>query len=286
MTQSILITGASTGIGKAAALLLDKSGYRVFAGVRKEKDAETLRAQGTKNLQPIILDVMNTKHIDQAFEQVQAATSNKGLKALINNAGYNYIEPFEMTDETKARAMMETNFFGLYKMSQRFLPLLRAYTDAHSDQANLINVGSIGSRIGFPWESFYHASKFAVLGFSESLRFELATQRIAVSAVLPGGIKTEFIGKALGEINAGLEKFPVSNPYHKGLAKYAAMLPQAEKFGSPPEKVGQEILRILQTAHPRLKYFVGTDAKIFNAMARFLPESWVHAIIRSQFIAS
>lgn len=191
----VLLTGASTGIGRATALHLDQLGYTVFAGIRREQDGIELKKRASERLTPINLDITKPDHIASALTVVGQACGNTGLAALVNNAGYNYNAAFEFTDEAKARQMMEVNFFGLYKMSQAFIPLLRQYARSSGRRAKLINIGSIGSVLGFPWESFYHASKFAVLGLTESLRYELRSQGISAVAVLPGGIKPSLCPK-------------------------------------------------------------------------------------------
>jgi NAD(P)-dependent dehydrogenase (short-subunit alcohol dehydrogenase family) len=158
---TVLITGASTGIGQATALLLDRLGYRVFAGYRRQADAEALRAAGSMNLRPVRLDVTDPEDVQTAVAEVNEACGAAGLTALINNAGYTYVSAFECTEEVQARALMETNFFGLYRLSQACLPLLRRKVHHSGGTAKLINIGSVGSLIGIPWQAFYHASKFA-----------------------------------------------------------------------------------------------------------------------------
>lgn len=284
--QIILLTGASTGIGRATALHLDQLGYTVFAGVRREQDGAALRQTASERLKPIILDITNPDHVANALAVVGAACGDAGLLALINNAGYNYISAFEYTDETKARQMMEVNFFGLYKMSQAFIPLLRQYARQHGgDRAKLINIGSIGSIVGLPWEPFYHASKFAVLGLTESLRYELRAQRISAVAVLPGGIKTDFMPKTDASLAEAIAAMPNEGKqlYGAGLSKYKSLIPVADKYGSEPLKVAQRIARVVAATNPGMQYLVGADAHLLFGLARVLPVSWRHALLRGQF---
>ncbi|WP_461051917.1 SDR family NAD(P)-dependent oxidoreductase [Spirosoma arcticum] len=283
--QIVLLTGASTGIGRATALHLDQLGYTVFAGVRREQDGFELQKQASGRLKPIILDITKPDDIANALAVVGQACGNKGLAGLVNNAGYNYNAAFEFTDEAKARQMMEVNFFGLYKMSQAFIPLLRRYAKHTGERSKLINIGSIGSVLGFPWESFYHASKFAVLGLTESLRYELRDQRISAVAVLPGGIKTEFMPKTSDGIDAAIAAMPPEGRqlYSNGLTKMKSMIAQAVRFGSEPEKVARRIARVIEAANPNMQYFVGADARFFFGLARALPISWRHGLLRGQF---
>ena len=283
--QFVLLTGASTGIGRATALHLDQLGYTVFAGVRREQDGLALRQQASERLKPLVLDVTKPADIAGALAVVGRACGDTGLLALINNAGYNYNAAFEYTDESKARQMMEVNFFGLYKMSQAFIPLLRQYANTSGQRAKLINIGSIGSILGFPWESFYHASKFAVLGLTESLRYELRAQGISAVAVLPGGIKTDFMPKTSEGIDAAIAAMPPDGKtlYGKGLAKMRSQIAQAVRFGSEPEKVAERIGRVIAARRPAMQYLVGPDAHLFFGLARALPLSWRHALLGGQF---
>jgi NAD(P)-dependent dehydrogenase (short-subunit alcohol dehydrogenase family) len=282
--QFVLITGASTGIGRATALHLDQLGYSVFAGVRKPADGDTLKKAASDRLRPLILDVTNPSQIADALAVVTAACGESGLLALVNNAGYNYNAAFEFTDDDKARQMMEVNFFGLYKMSQAFLPLLRQFARS-GQRAKLINIGSIGSIIGLPWESFYHASKFAVLGLTESLRYELRRQGISAVAVLPGGIKTDFIPKTEAGLTEALNAMTPEGKqlYGNGFTKYLSLTAQVDKLGSEPILVAKRIARIIKSSNPAMQYLVGADAKAFFGVARLLPISWRHGLLRGTF---
>jgi NAD(P)-dependent dehydrogenase (short-subunit alcohol dehydrogenase family) len=284
MKNSVLLTGASTGIGNATAQLLASSGYNVFAGVRSTKDSDALNAYGLATLHPILLDVTQKADIDTAFLQIEKTVGQEGLLAVINNAGINYIAPFELANEAKVRQLMEVNFFGLINVSQRFLPLLQKYKtqQASSNTAKIINIGSIGSTIGIPWESSYHASKFAVLGLSESLRFELEDLGIIVTCVLPGGIRTPFFAKTGESIEIAKQKLSGSNgDYYEGnMSKMQEAAQQFERFSTPPEKVAAVIERAIRSRRPPLKILVGNDAKIIYFLTKM---GWT-GLLKSQFI--
>ncbi len=284
--QYVVVTGASTGIGRETALRLDRAGYGVFAGVRRDADGAALRAEASDRLRPLRLDVTDGGQIDAAVATVREVVGGNGLFALVNNAGFNYSTAFEFTDEAKARQVMEVNFFGLYKTSQRFIPLLRRFAETGGTTAKLINIRSVGSVLGVPWQAFYHASKFAVLGFSESLRFELARQNIRVVAVLPGGIKTPFIGKTDTELSEAIAAMPEYGQalYGEGLRRVQTMAGQVERLGSPPDLVARAIQNILAARNPRLKHFVGMDARLIHAITRFFPERVGHAVFRKLFV--
>lgn len=290
-TKTILLTGASTGIGRASALLLLDAGYTVFAGVRRTEDGDALknacRADRASRLHPVILDVTHEDHIRAVLDTINGA-SQDGLYAIVNNAGFNLNGAFEYTNEADARALMDTNFFGLAALSRAALPLLRRYAERHPDETSkLVNIGSIGSYIGVPWEAYYHASKFAVLGLSEAMRHELWRERVRVVAICPGGIKTDFIPKTERSLAAAHAQLPEDAPasYRSGLAKLGEAVGMASRFGSAPEAVAHRLRKVLAARHPRSQYVVGTDAHLFLGMRRLFPESWFHAVMRSQFTA-
>jgi NAD(P)-dependent dehydrogenase (short-subunit alcohol dehydrogenase family) len=257
--KHILITGTSSGIGLATALHLAQLGYQIHAGVRSEEDAATLRNAGHPNLSPLILDVVQPKRIDAAISEIAVRLNDSGLFALINNAGYNFNGPFEHHDQASARTLMEVNFFGLVNLSQAAIPLLRQYAQSTSRCSHLVNLGSIGSLIGFPWESFYHASKFAVLGLSESLHQELRPQRIAVSVVMPGGIRTPFLDKTVTSLKVAENTLPTEEAKHHYAASLRRMqntVAMANRFGSKPDAVARVIERILAARDPRFAHIV------------------------------
>lgn len=289
-SDTVLITGASTGIGRSTALHLAERGYTVFAGIRREADGAALVAAASaaaSRIVPVLLDVTRDEDIQRALAQV-AAHSSDGLYALINNAGFNLNGAFEYTEAEDADALMNTNFVGLAALSRAALPLLRRYTQRHPGATSkLINIGSIGSYIPIPWEAYYHASKFAVLGLSEAMRYELWPQGIRVVVVCPGGIVTDFIPKTEASLAAADAALPADAPpnYRAGLATLRAGIGMATRFGSPPEAVARRIGKVLTTSRPRLRYLVGVDAWLLLGLRRVLPEAWFHALIRSQFTA-
>lgn len=282
---TVLITGTSTGIGRATALALDKAGYRVLAGVRRPEDAAALQAEAGPALRTLPLDVTDRDQVEAARRMVADATPDGGLRALINNAGFNHNAAYEHTDEARARALMEVNLFGLHAMSVAMLPLLRREAELTGETSKLINIGSIGSLVGIPWEAFYHASKFAVLGLSESIRNEVHAQGIRVCVVLPGGIKTAFIGKSKAGSEAAAAALPPEGArlYARGLLRLAEMTALVDRFGSPPEKVATAIRALLERRDPPFRVLVGPDAHLMNGLRAVLPTPVFHALLRRQF---
>jgi short-subunit dehydrogenase len=283
--RTVLITGTSTGIGFETALELDRRGYRVFAGVRRESDMAALSTKASKTLTPVMLDVTKPEAIASTVASVATATADRGLYALVNNAGFNYNSAVEFSDPNKSRALMETNFFGLANLTQACLPLLRQSGVRSGTTAKLVNVGSIGSLVGVPWEAYYHASKFAVLGWSESLHSEVYTQGIRVCVVCPGGIKTPFISKTGAGIAEAIASMPSEGErlYGRGLRTLTRLSGQVDRLGSNPNAVARAISRLLDQKNPRFETLVGLDARMMRASRRFLPRSWFHTMLRSTF---
>lgn len=282
MVKIILITGASTGIGRSTAVHLAQQGYQVFAGVRSKQDAQSLENEGIKFLKPIILDVTKPADIEQVANFLESECSQNGLFALINNAGINYIAPFEVAVEQKVRSLMEVNFFGLMNLTRRLIPLLQKFGQSQNQTAKVLNIGSIGSKIGLPWEFSYHASKFAVLGLSQSLRFELDALHIKVSCVMPGGIRTPFFAKSGEEAQNTKNHLTGSNSnyYERNMTKMWDAAQRFERFATPPLQVAKVLDKMLRQQNPPLRKVIGIDAKIINFLVWL---GWEN-LLKGQFV--
>lgn len=182
--RSVVITGASSGIGQACALRLHQSGFHVFAGVRAKADAQTIRLRGEQRLQPLFLDVTISESIAAARETVEASVHPGGLSGLVNNAGIPLGGPLEFLDLDDIRCQFDVNFFGAISVTQAFLPLLRRA------RGRIVNMSSSGGLLALPFMGPYAASKFAMEAISDSLRVELKPWGISVSVVEPGAIAT------------------------------------------------------------------------------------------------
>lgn len=260
-----------------------KRGYTVFAGVRNERDAQDLRNENIATLSPILLDVSKQTDIERTVSVLQQACSTAGLMALINNAGINYVAPFELADEQKVRYLMEVNFFGMMNLTRALVPLLQTYAQTSQKTAKVVNVGSIGSKIGLPWEFSYHASKFAVLGMSQALRFELDALGIRVCCVMPGGIRTPFFAKSGTETQQTKQTLigPNAAYYERNMSKMWDAALQFERFATPPETVAQAIQRLVEKRNPPLRKVIGIDAKLIN----FLVWARWENVLKSQFVS-
>src|SRR5512135_1789031 len=177
--KSLVITGASTGIGRAGALYMARLGWRVFAGVRKQSDAASLRSEGADGLVPVLLDVTDETSIRHAVASVTEAIGTAGLSGLVNNAGIPYGGPVEHLALDKVRREFEVNFFGVISVTQAFLPLLRRA------RGRIVNMSSVGGMVSSPFVSPYSSTKFALEALSDSLRMELSPWHMEVAVVQP-----------------------------------------------------------------------------------------------------
>jgi len=257
--KHILITGASSGIGKAAAEILEEKGFRVFGGGRD------------------FMDVNNEDSVRSAFARISEETGENGLCGLVNNAGIAVAAPMEFIPIEKLRYQLETNVIGQVRVTQAFLPLVR------KARGRIVNVSSIAGFTAFPFKGAYAASKFALEAVSDSLRRELKLWNIPVSIVEPGIIKTPIWERSLELFNQTVcEMHGDADKYY---GKYCDPLlektrKKVEKMAAPPEKVGEAIYRALTDKNPKTRYLVGKDAFLLNLL-RLLPDKILDDIICS-----
>jgi len=264
MTQrSVLVTGASTGIGRATAELLHERGFRVFAGVRKESDAESLRAAG---ILPLILDVTNEKHIAAAARAI--IEDGGGLFGLVNNAGIASAAPLEFVPVDELRHQLEVNVVGQVAVTQAVLPLLRAV------KGRIVNVTSIGGLIAGQMLGPYNASKFALEAVTHVLRQELGPWGIEVIAIEPGVISTPIWSTSAASADRMLAPrlAEVTALYGAQIEAAQKMAANGTKHGIPPLEVAKAIEKALTATRPKTRYPVGTDAKIGAALLARLPD--------------
>ena len=269
---AVVVTGASTGIGQASALHLSALGFEVLAGVRKEEDAERLRAAG---LRPVLLDVTDQGSIEAAAATVGEASAG-GVTGLVNNAGIAVSGPLEFVPIDELRRQLEVNLIGQVAVTQAFLPMLRAA------RGRIVNVSSIGGRVALPLLGPYAASKFALEAVSDSLRRELRHLGVKVSVIEPGGIKTPIWQKGNAAAEAMLESMPADAERLYGALISAIRresLRIAEERGLPPAAVAQAVGHALTARRPRTRYLVGRDAKLRAAAARVLPDRAFDALV-------
>ena len=266
-SAGIVITGASTGIGAACALALDKLGYRVFAGVRDKADGERLTASAGPRLMPIRLDVMDAASIAAAVHTVKAMVGEHGLAGLVNNAGIAVIGPIEALPLTEWRRQFEVNVFGLVAVTQAFLPLLR------QGRGRVINIGSISGRAAMPFLAPYSASKHALAGITDSLRLEVRPYGIRVALIEPGAIATPIWGKTTSEIDAWHAgwSMEIKSLYDTTFTKMKEFASEAGAQAPPPGIVVDAVIHALRSRFPKARYLVGRDARLRAVLAIILP---------------
>jgi len=266
---TIVVTGASKGIGRATALHLDSKGFTVLAGVRNQADADQLRQATSPRLQTVIVDITNAAQVAQLAETVSQVVGQNGLDGLVNNAGIAVAAPLEFLPIGEFHRQMEVNLTGHLMVIQALLPSIR------QAKGRIINISSIGGRLAGPMLGPYHASKFAMEGLTDSLRQELAPWGIKVVSIEPGAIATPIWETSANTADRILTQMPAQaqNYYGKGMAGARAFAAQASKIGLPAERVAEVIERALTAAKPRTRYPVGTDAKIGTRFIAFLPDS-------------
>lgn len=277
MTKSILITGATSGIGMANTVLFSQNGYKVFATYRNESDRNKL--QKLKNVHPIKLDVTNANDIQNAFERVSEIVYNKGLYAIINNAGITYTAPFEFADEQRARQVMEVNVMAPYKITQAFIPLLKRYNANHNIKARVINIASWAGYLGQPFIPFYNASKAAVIGLSESMYYDLGLLGIHTIVASPGITKTPLLDKTTEDGVQNLLTFPEEGQaFYKPYLDHLKTMSEGSrnsKFFPTPEKVASKLYKIVEAKKPKFKYNLALDAVIIDkVLTNLIPFSW------------
>jgi NAD(P)-dependent dehydrogenase (short-subunit alcohol dehydrogenase family) len=277
MKKSILITGASSGIGMASTLLFSKNGYRVFATYRSSKDENKLRA--IAGVHPLKMDVTDTAAIDDVFQEISGIVGDDGLYAIINNAGITYTAPFELADEKRARQVMEVNVMAPYKITQAFIPLLKKHNAQNDVKARVVNIASWAGYLGQPFIPFYNASKAALIGLSESMFYDLGLLDIHVVLASPGVTKTPFLEKAT---DVNMESQAFYKPY---LDHYRTMGESARnsKFLATPDGIAKKLYKIVEVKEPNFKYNLAMDAVIVDKIITRLPFCLKAAMNRKMF---
>jgi NAD(P)-dependent dehydrogenase (short-subunit alcohol dehydrogenase family) len=271
---AVLVTGASTGIGRAAALRLARAGRRVFAGVRREADAEGLRAEAVEGLRPLMLEVTDSASIEAARRQVELEVGGTGLAGVVSNAGVTAGGPIEFVKLSELRRVFEVNTIGAVAVTQAFLPLVRRA------RGRVVLVSSIGGRYAGPIVGPYAASKFALEALGDALRVELRPWGIPVSIVEPGAIRTQIFEKSRKLADEILADLPTEGRerYETTARAVIDRFNRFERQALPPDRVARAIEHALHAARPKTRYLVGPDARVQALLAWALPDrarDWV-----------
>ena len=270
---TVLVTGASTGIGRATALRLADRGWRVLAGVRREQDGEGLREAAAGQLEPLILDVTDAGQIAAAAE-----AAGDEVAGLVNNAGISVPGPVEFIPLDDFRRQLEVNLVAQVAVTQALMPSIRRAG------GRIVFTGSIGARMPSPFLSAYGASKAGIAALAASLRQELRPWGIEVATVEPGAIATEIWRRGADEGAAVAERLPPEGRelYARPLGAMGRISKAMAERAIPPERVAAVVERALTARRPRDRYLVGPDARIQALLVGLLPHRVVDRIVERQ----
>jgi NADP-dependent 3-hydroxy acid dehydrogenase YdfG len=268
--KTIVITGASSGIGKATAKFFADKGWKVAATMRKPENETELNQ--IENINLYQLDVTDQASIDSAV--IQILSDYETVDVVLNNAGYGLSGPFEAASAEQIRHQFDTNVFGLMEVTRAFLPHFRA-----NKAGMFLNVSSIGGRITYPLISLYHSSKWAVEGFSESLAFEMRELGIQVKLIEPGGVATDFGGRSM------VLAMPTDLPEYMPIAQKVMAAFQSRGPASTAEQIASGIYEAATDGKTQLRYLLGDDAKQTYAMREKVGDDAFMAGMRQQMFS-
>jgi NAD(P)-dependent dehydrogenase (short-subunit alcohol dehydrogenase family) len=274
--RAVLVTGASSGIGRESVLLLAQHGFRVFAGVRKPEDGQALVQASEGSLTPVILDVTDAASIRSAAEAIRKSLRDDESFSLVNNAGIAVAAPLELLPVDDLRRQFDVNVFGQVAVTQAFLPLLRQH------RGRIVFMGSLFGRIAPPLVAPYSAAKHAIEAIADALVVELWPWKISVSLLEPGNIATPIWDKSKPTIVATYgESAPETRELYKDTQ--GSMLRLADWFGKAgitPRKVARVVMKALCARRPRSRYLVGWDAKFFGTIVPRSPDRLRYWVMR------
>ncbi|MEM1306529.1 MAG: SDR family NAD(P)-dependent oxidoreductase [Pseudomonadota bacterium] len=262
--RTILITGASTGIGRAAAKTLHARGWRVFATARQQEDLDALAALGVA---PVALELADPESVAACADRVLGDSAGR-LDALFNNAAYGQAGAIEDVDRTTMAAQFEVNVIGTHDLTQRIIPAMRAH-----GAGRIVNCSSVLGLVVGPFRCAYCATKFALEALSDAMRMELKGTGIEVALIEPGPIETNFVNRTLEVARATL---PLQTSPHR--ARYDAMLQSLESGGKqtwklPPDAVVEKLIHAVESARPKKRYYVTVPTHAAARLKRVLPTS-------------
>ena len=274
-SEAVLITGCSTGIGRATAEWLSERGHTVYATARKLDSIRDLEAAGCRTL---ALDVTDEASMAGAVAAVEDAEGAVG--ALVNNAGYSQSGAVESVGLDEVRAQFETNVFGLVRMSQLVLPGMR-----RQGWGRIVNVGSMGGRVTFPGGGVYHATKHAVEAISDAMRFEVEGFGIGVALIQPGLIRTDFAKTAVGTLHSGTVGEGPYGEFNQVVAAgtVGAYEGPTSKLGGGPQAVAKAIEKAIRSSRPRARYPVTPSARIVMGLHSLCSDRMWDSLMRRQF---
>lgn len=274
MGKTVVITGTSTGIGRACVERMAADGWTVYAGVRKDADADDLKRGVDGDVRPVLLDVTDRDHIAALVTRLTEELGPVGLHGLVNNAGVAEGGPIETLSDQEWRWHFDVNVFAVVNLTRECLPALR------SARGRVVNIGSIAGRTGAPLMAPYAAGKHAIEAISESLRFEVADFGMKVACVEPGEIKTAIWAKAdesLARVMKSLDD-GTKTLYERQLDMLHGFADEGRRKGIPASKVADAVHHALSSVRPKHRYLVGPDAKLVGVVSR-MPDSLRHRVL-------
>lgn len=266
MSKTVLITGCSTGIGKTVAVYFQAMGWNVAATMRNPENETELTE--LENLKCIRLDVQDEDSIGKAIAEAMSAFGS--IDVIVNNAGFGTVGPFEAASNEQIYRQFDTNVFGVMNVTRAILPYFR-----EKKQGVIINIASVGGRMTFPLYSLYHATKWAVEGFSESLQFELRPFNIRVKIIEPRSTRTDFWGRSQEVVVK--KGFDVYDTY---VNTVVPNLQKAGAYAPEPDGVAATVYRAANDTSWRLRYQAGSGAALYMFLRRILPTRLMNAILR------
>jgi NADP-dependent 3-hydroxy acid dehydrogenase YdfG len=271
MTKGVvLITGASSGIGKATALMLAKEGYRVFAGARRVEKMEAMRAA---NIEPIALDVTDGESVAEAVRTIMERAGR--LDILVNNAGYGLYGILEEVPHEEAQRQFDVNVFGLMTMTRAVLPVMRA-----QGGGRIINISSVAGKFVTPVSGWYAASKHAVEALSDALRIEVAPFGVKVVLIEPGAIRTEFEDTAVQQ----LESTRQMDVYSQMATKFKTLVQNNYRNAPGADVVAKTIVRAVHAANPRARYAFPMDSRMLILVRRLAGDRMIDRLLNRMFV--
>lgn len=267
-TRAVVITGASSGIGRACAIGLADAGFQVFAGVRKQADGDALNELTTGTLTAVLIDVTDAATVQAAAEEVAGIVGSSGIAGLVNNAGIGVTWPMEAIPSDRLRKQYDINVFGQVTVIQTFLPLLRLAA------GRIVNIGSIGDRLTMPFGAPLTSSKWAFASITEGLRLELRPWGIHVILIEPATIHTEAVDTMEGGAEQTLSQFTEieRERYAEAYRSMTRRTLARERTGSSPDVVAETVIHALTTKKPKTRYLVGKHARALAFIARWAPD--------------
>ena len=273
--ELVVVTGTSSGIGRATAEQLATEGFHVLAGVRRQEDADKIKR---KNIEPVIVDVTNINTLKALAERVEQDPLGRPLRAVVNNAGIAVNAPLEMVPLDEFRRQIEVSVIGQVAVIQALTPALL------NSGGRVVNIGSLGGKVSMPGFGIYSAAKYAMEAINDSLRREMSSFGLKVIMITPGGVSTGLSEQGITTAER-LAKLMTPDQHRRHDRLFDAVKAQAETWatdGIRPEKVAAVVSRAIHVSKPRTRYTVGRDSALLTRLVRILPDKLLDRMLRSQ----